>query len=162
MIRKDIIDNLPEWFSHAPIGDFFLEILSMKAGHGLYLPDPMSTYRVFSFGSWSDVMRNDNNGQRMIKFGLDMLKNLEELEHDKAFLTHDFSFKKSCIYTNIAIGQLLRKKNGLYRESIEKSMSYFYGSSTTQRILYFFRTAPRIARLLFVLKRSGYTVLRVK
>ncbi|ARA21897.1 TPA: glycosyltransferase [Proteus mirabilis] len=53
MLKKEVFDILPNWFSNAVIGDFFLEIYSMKDKNGLYLPDIMSVYRENAINSWT-------------------------------------------------------------------------------------------------------------
>jgi len=52
-IRREIFNNLPEWFYRAPVGDYYLQILSSLRGGAYYLSECMSSYRVLSEGSWT-------------------------------------------------------------------------------------------------------------
>lgn len=51
--RKELIKQLPQWFTLAPIGDIFIELYSTKMGECLFLPFKHCAYRVNSINSWS-------------------------------------------------------------------------------------------------------------
>lgn len=161
MLKREVVEELPAWLSGAPIGDFFIELYSMKQGYGVYLPVPMSAYRVFSNNSWSDVMRKDN-GTKMLCFGEKMLDCFHELEKDSFFMKEDFSNKKSAVLTNISIANLFLKRRAEFRLAIESSVSSYKYSSSTQKILYVLRKFPNFALLMFKLKGLAYAVFRVK
>lgn len=161
IMRGDVIENLPSWFSSLPIGDFFLEMNSLKYGFGLYMPDVMSAYRVFSVGSWSDRMRKDN-GKLMIDSDERMLKYLGYLEEDESFSMFDFSSKKSAALTSIALGCLLQKEYTSFAKMIEASCDLYSYSSITQRGLYYLRATPQLALILYRLKQMLYGIFRVK
>ncbi|WP_099073948.1 glycosyltransferase [Proteus alimentorum] len=53
-INKDVFNNIPNWFKSAPIGDYYLQILSSIDNGAIYLPIVSSVYRKLSIGSWSE------------------------------------------------------------------------------------------------------------
>ncbi|MDP2562111.1 glycosyltransferase [Psychrobium sp. 1_MG-2023] len=51
-LRKSILANLPNWFSNAPVGDYYIQMLSGTGG-AQYLNFQTCVYRVQSKNSWS-------------------------------------------------------------------------------------------------------------
>ncbi|WP_448885302.1 glycosyltransferase family 2 protein [Citrobacter telavivensis] len=60
MLSKKVINQLPEWFERAEVGDFFLEVYGMKDSFGLYIPEKLSAYRVSAINSWSNQIKEFN------------------------------------------------------------------------------------------------------
>lgn len=123
LIKREVINILPEWFNNAPVGDFFLEIYSTKIGRILYLPEIMSVYRQYAGNSWSiEVLRNEKN---KIIFNKKMLYIYNILQLD------DFRFEKICFekrikysyITNIK-SALILKDSKVLREEIESFLKY--------------------------------------
>lgn len=56
VIRRTIFENLPNWFSDAPVGDYYLQILGSLRGGALYLNKVMAVYRVRTPNSWARRM----------------------------------------------------------------------------------------------------------
>lgn len=161
MIKRNVIDNLPTWFSSAPIGDFFIEMLSLKLGFGLYMPDVMCGYRVFSQGSWSDQFRGDCGG-KMISHGQSMYKCISYLENDSDFIDFNFKLRKSTILTVIATGYLFDKKFDDFIHNIIESYTTYHYSSQSQRLLYKLRNMPRFILFILNVKRHIYNITNYK
>lgn len=53
LISAGVLQNLPEWFKQAPVGDYFVQILGAKRNGAAYLADITTVYRVATSGSWS-------------------------------------------------------------------------------------------------------------
>lgn len=53
MTTKKLLNTLPEWFSYAPVGDYFIQILGSQRSGAIYLDDKTCVYRVQALGSWS-------------------------------------------------------------------------------------------------------------
>lgn len=62
MVRRKVVAALPPWFTSAPVGDYFLQILGSCNG-ALYQPEVMCCYRVEAAGSWSAGQRRWNAEQ---------------------------------------------------------------------------------------------------
>lgn len=161
MFKKAVVEQIPNWFCNAPLGDFLIEMYSMKIGYGIYMPDTMSAYRIFSSGSWSDNFRKDN-GNNIINFHKLMLRCVYKIELDPFFTHYDFSKKKSSNLTGIAIGYLLNRQYSLFKRYIEKSYLLYHNSSNTQKYIYFLKNIPTIALFAFKLKRFIYNFFKIK
>ena len=70
--RRKVVDNLPQWFYDAPIGDFFIEVFGAQNGGCLYLPYSMSVYRVGHAESWTQ-----NIHRRYTKSQFDHIKKMD-------------------------------------------------------------------------------------
>lgn len=53
VFRKEIMDNPPEWFIKACIGDFPSALIMAHHGHVYYIDEIMSAYRIGVSGSWT-------------------------------------------------------------------------------------------------------------
>ncbi|MBD3843746.1 MAG: glycosyltransferase family 2 protein [Campylobacterales bacterium] len=54
MIKSEVMKNLPDWFfNYAPVGDYYIQIISSIDKGALYLPFVNSIYRTNIAGSWS-------------------------------------------------------------------------------------------------------------
>jgi glycosyltransferase involved in cell wall biosynthesis len=161
MLRSDVVDYLPSWFSSAPIGDFFIEMYSSNLGYGLYMPEVMCAYRVFSQGSWSDQMRR-NGGSKMINHGVEMQRCIRNMESDSAFSEFDFSLLKSGIMSVVASGHLLEKDFDKFKDSISESYGIYPASTKTQSLLYRLKNVPVLAYYLYKSKGLLYNILKYK
>lgn len=153
MIRKEIVANLPDWFEGAPIGDFFLELLSLKKGYGMYMPDVMSAYRVFATGSWSSGMKNDR--RRSIEYGQRMLKLIAILEDDPQLKANGLDILKANVKALLASDFLLCGEFKKFRNCIEESFSLNRRwQSRTATYLYRLRRFPSMASFVYRAKRA--------
>ena len=59
MVKSKTLKELPEWFNHTPVSDYFIQAIGSLNG-ALYLPDKMSVYRTLTPGSWSIVFKSKN------------------------------------------------------------------------------------------------------
>lgn len=154
MIRKDVKDGLPPWFSHAPIGDFFIEVYSLKFGFGLYMPDVMSAYRVISLGSWSNEMSKDPTGENGVR-GYRLIK----IYIKKAlidFPEYKEAFIKRVEFINFSIANQYMN-GGNYTKFLKytnKAGKSFCSLGLIAKILYHFRNVKPIVFLIYKLKRS--------
>jgi glycosyltransferase involved in cell wall biosynthesis len=56
MYRKSAMENPPQFFFDAPVGDYPMQIYLSSQGHGYYMNEIMSCYRFNATGSWSSKM----------------------------------------------------------------------------------------------------------
>lgn len=160
MFRADALKNLPTWFGDAPVGDFFLELYGMRSGYGFYLPDVMSAYRTFSSNSWS-MHNNEKKSKNMIIFSEKMIRCLCLMQADLIFKTLNFSRKKAAVNFSLAVANLMDRRFFDFSVAIGCSISE-YKLSKTQYLLYKFKSFPRIAYVMYRMKRWSDSVrLRV-
>lgn len=83
VVKKEIVDNLPEWFhKDAPVGDYFIQIFGAKKAGALYINRVMGIYRIQHIESWSHSIKNENNKIMFVEKMQKVMKNLdEELNH---------------------------------------------------------------------------------
>ncbi|WP_417237038.1 glycosyltransferase [Bizionia paragorgiae] len=62
LFKKEIIEDLPDYFKEATVGDMPLALLAISKGEIGYLEENMACYRLMSSSSWS---KNINNEQRL-------------------------------------------------------------------------------------------------
>jgi len=156
MIRTNVVSHLPNWFSSAPIGDLFLELLSLKQGYGIHIPETMSAYRVFSTGSWSSRMKNDR--QRSIDHGNRMLKIISILEADEQFRENGLNVLAANVNSLLAIDFLLCRNYKEFRRYIEESFSLSSRHQPrTARYLYRMRRIPSVAHFLYRIRRTYFS-----
>ncbi|WP_279151668.1 glycosyltransferase [Photobacterium iliopiscarium] len=75
-IRRDILLDMPEWFySIAPVGDYYIQLLAAKYDGAIYLPCKTAIYRRNAINSWS----RNKNYDKYIKDLNARIKILDEL-----------------------------------------------------------------------------------
>ncbi len=148
LIKKEVFQILPEWVESAPVGDYFLECYSLKLGNIIYMPEVLSIYRVNAIGSWSaDTL---TSGGKRSKFSLRMYESLKLMNKDEFFRNSNLERKMSAALLDMAVGELILKNYKGFKESIDKSNSLYSELSKAQRLLYFLRSTPSIARMILV------------
>ena len=153
MFRRDIASLLPPWFKDAPVGDFFIEMYGVAAGKGAHINSALSAYRVFSDNSWS-TQNNEKQFHKLIQFSEKMNLCLEQMKDDLLFRNCDFSRKVAATNFNLAIGSLLAKDFPGFGRAITRCWTASPNHSPTQNVLYHLRLFPRLARVLYMLKRG--------
>ena len=53
LVKRDILQDLPDWFLSAPVGDYFVQLLGAAKKGASYLCDVTTAYRVEAEASWS-------------------------------------------------------------------------------------------------------------
>jgi len=67
MIRRDVLQDIPAWYEHAPYGDWPLYVFAAQRGSIGFLPEAMAAYRLHDGGVWSSAPR-DRQIQGNIQF----------------------------------------------------------------------------------------------
>lgn len=57
MIRREVLQDIPAWYEHAPFGDWPLYVLAAEHGSIGFLPQVMGAYRLHDEGLWSGAPR---------------------------------------------------------------------------------------------------------
>ncbi|MDN8555949.1 glycosyltransferase family 2 protein [Citrobacter werkmanii] len=120
MFSKEIINKLPQWFSKAEVGDFFLEVYGMKDAGGLYIPDKMSVYRTSAINSWSSQI---NRFERYITIFNKLIENFNWCRNDFPGDLIDRRIAKICIM--VATRCLLENENELFSYYVNKATSTY-------------------------------------
>jgi glycosyltransferase involved in cell wall biosynthesis len=86
IIKKSAVDNLPAFFTDAPVEDYFLQVLGAVNAGALYIDRLMSAYRVHPNGVWTSKL---NNFELLSKSVTAMSKALEDMDQFYDFRYHD-------------------------------------------------------------------------
>ncbi len=155
MVRREVIENLPEWVSTAPIGDFFIEMYGAKRGGALYLHKTMSVYR-YSLGnksdSWTAIKFRVLNFNKSFQVGI--INSLCLLEKDFSrhlLLIHK---RKAYYFYKLALLYLRIKDYDNFRKNILKSETCYPFLSISQEIAYKFSPMPWLLRGFYKVARK--------
>ena len=99
IFKSSFFKTIPDWFLDAPIGDYFLQILSSLPGGSIYINQTMAVYRVDSEGSWSHKMAKDE--QYAYFYFINILKSLDAIDaHTAHQYQKEFNIirKKICFF----------------------------------------------------------------
>tara|TARA_R110001583_G_scaffold69129_2_gene196184 strand:- start:25498 stop:26505 length:1008 start_codon:yes stop_codon:yes gene_type:complete len=93
-IRTSAFNNLPPWFlKEAPVGDYYIQMLTSHPYGAIYLDETMSVYRCNAIDNWSSKNLNNNEAQVRLREKLLKANILCEIELDDKKLK--WSFAKS-------------------------------------------------------------------
>ncbi len=59
--RNHLIDQLPDYFQHSPIGDYFIHMLNARKGKIHKMEDNMAVYRIHDTSYWSSQKESKRN-----------------------------------------------------------------------------------------------------
>lgn len=149
-LRKRVFDRLPEWYSSAPVGDYYLQVIASSQNGALYLPTVSCVYRVSAKGSWTLSRRKISN----IKILSNLDKSLRAIEGLIEFGVgqEDLNYAKANIYCHTAHVLLINKYYKESRSAIVSSWRFTPRLSMLQKFIYFFRFLLPIAKIAFKLK----------
>lgn len=150
-IRRNIIDNLPDWFEkYAPVGDYYLQMLGSLKGGILYLPQKTGMYRINVGGSWTkdrkkmsrDKIRKEAESHNIC------LDEFSKLCGD----IRDINFSKSVWYYNAVLESINNGYKEDIKEYIEKSWNYYQNMKSKQKKIYKLRNFPKLLYFYYRLK----------
>ena len=149
MLRREVILNMPEWFFKiAPIGDIFLELYGANRGGALYIPQPLSVYRVKAINSWHN--RNKKGSKSRADFFTRMIESVGLIENSLAL--NRMNLKRAVLHCGLALDLLLQCDDTGFRNEIYKSVEESKNISFTQFILYQARHFPTALRIFYKLR----------
>ena len=102
LIRRRVYGDLPAWYLSAPVGDYYIQIIAAARGGAVYIPRPMSVYRIRTSGSWSEQI---NVQPRRIPFLLSTMRSLHEVN-----MWLDGKYSDECILQILNHLELLRSE----------------------------------------------------
>ena len=146
MLKRKVVESIPDFLEAAPAGDYYLQILGSLGGGALYLPQVMCAYRVNSSGSWSDSVKTLQARQAFRIRSIEMVELMDKYLNFE--FSHVFQRKSNQILRLVAFDYLKNgqiEEFGQYLDQIEarpgeKDLYY--------RVIHSLRSFPRI--LLFM------------
>ncbi|MEO3986520.1 glycosyltransferase family 2 protein [Plesiomonas shigelloides] len=149
--RKEVINQLPDWFQSAPIGDFFIEIYALSIGRGCYLNKSMSVYRVSAENSWSSHIKKDfykftNTQDRIVEYTCKILFDFPEFK--------DLIARRvSLIYLDVIKRSILSKNDELLDMYLHKYRMHSPEHGFSEHILMMLFKLPTLLRLVNKVKK---------
>lgn len=110
VIRKAIIQIMPNWVYACPVGDIPMQLYATMNGNMYFMKDYMATYRYMAKNSWSVVQKQDAK----MYYGIKAM-----LESAKSFVHEDEAFNYRIGYENLIISGITSDKK-LFKEKITK------------------------------------------
>lgn len=74
LLRREIVEKLPDYYVDCPVGDRPLELMAADFGDSYYFDEPMSVYRFGIRGSWTENQMNGDYVEKQQKYAADMWK----------------------------------------------------------------------------------------
>jgi glycosyltransferase involved in cell wall biosynthesis len=158
---REVVNQLPLWFATAPVGDLFIELYALTIGKGAFLTEPMSAYRIFSVGSWSDIARRGEQDKLIARmqnllFCLTLVKN--DMPSYELFIERKIEFT----YYGLAIRYLLNDDIPNFEFYLGKYLVNNTGGNLYQKSILLFSKYPNIIKLIHNLKSFIYKVFKIK
>ncbi|REC95695.1 glycosyltransferase family 2 protein [Kushneria indalinina] len=158
MLHRSVVERLPEWFyTTAPVGDFYLQVLAAWPAGALYLPDVMAVYRTQAQGSWSQQQRQLEDDRRYARHQDFMARHAECMHHLATMLdaSHTpsitLAMARRWYYASVEYLQAGRYRG--FRDAIAASM-HQQAISAPQRLLFLLRRTPRLAGRLIAMRHQ--------
>ncbi|MBI6528373.1 glycosyltransferase [Proteus vulgaris] len=151
LVRKKALEELPNWFIDAPVGDYFLQMYCSKSNGAIYLPHTSCVYRVNSAGSWSSS-RKKITAKNILNFCYQMCNLLSSMKNDDGF--NGFYIDKA-ISTQETIATYQLIKNKYFTEAEElifNSWRKNRNSNKNQKILFYMRKFFKLFPLIIFIK----------
>lgn len=67
LYRKEISDNLPDWYFNAPAGDLAIKLIAASYGYAYYINEIMSVYRINVKGSMTAQWKREDNTKKVAR-----------------------------------------------------------------------------------------------
>ena len=152
--KKEIGENLPEWYSKAPFGDYFMQILGSVRGGALYIDRSMAVYRGNTPGSWSEGRSKVETREKQVK---QLMKTMDEMDRyfDNKFHPEIMQIKSHWYY-ELARAYLQNNDFKKFNQTISKS--YHMAEKKSKKLLlnFYLRNFPLL--LQYMGKLNKYLV----
>ncbi len=130
---KYVIDNLPDWFLKAPVGDNPLKLLASHFGYAYFMEAPMCIYRLGNLNSATTKWRDDSK-EKTIKRCEAFIKMIESFDAYSNY-TYSEQLEYGKIIWNVPRLMLLRKIHTLGKKQREMYLQMFTGFSKMKPLI---------------------------
>lgn len=154
ILKREVVENLPQWYKKAPFGDYFLQVFGSLKGGALYIDRPMSVYRRNTPGSWSNTMQDIYKREKMFEKMMISLDNMDDCLN-KQFHSEIMKIK-SDQYLDWSLAYLENNYFRKFNQTI--SQSYHLAEKKSNKLLlsFYLRRSP------LLLQSIRKLILRVK
>lgn len=153
IIKKDAINDLPNFCYKSPIGDYMIQIFASLSAGALYISSPMSIYRRGHEGSFSSIDRNVSKEQYITEEVRARLATIDLLENINNYLNQQYNdiFTREITkrFFMLSLFYLENGKIDEFKKEIEKSFEKNKETTLSHQIFYHFRKFPRILKTIY-------------
>ncbi len=93
LLRREIVEKLPDYYVDCPVGDRPLELMAAAAGDSYYFDEPMSVYRFSIGGSWTQSQMTGDYVKKQKKFALDLFRMYRSFDEETGGRFHDAAMR---------------------------------------------------------------------
>lgn len=149
VMKAEVLEHLPDWFSEVPVGDYFMQILGSQNGGALYIDKVMSAYNRFNVASWTNTTKTVSQREAHLKGIVSALNHLNHFFQEKYKVEIDIV--KSEILLHLAKLYLKQHRFHEFNDAISKS--YVLKHSMKKSSYFYLKKYPK---LLLLVKAPGY------
>lgn len=136
MFPKYVLDNIPDWFFEAPVGDNPMKLIASSFGYAYYINEPMCIYR-FSVPNSATTKWKKNRPEQAIERCNKFIKMLDDFDKYSNFnYCKDIELSKLTWEINRLC--LLGDKKGLKNEKFKKYLNLLKGPNKMKFYLLFY------------------------
>ena len=152
VLRREVVESLPEFLNDAPAGDYYLQILGSVNGGALYLPRVMCAYRVESSGSWSRTVKTLEVRQSFRFKTMEVTRKMDE--HLNFEFSPAFQRRYNRIYISIANDYMKEGHLKEFNECLDDLRKLPGDKSFSYYVVLALRRFPGILRFLAWCRRK--------
>ena len=154
VFRKDVVSNLPSFFTDAPVGDYPLQILGSVNGGILYINRVMAVYRQGLSGSWTSRTNNVKQREKLTR------RMIETFDKFDAYLNKQYEDEikkiKSYYYFQMSLTYLKFNMFKEFKDAIVLSRNTDT-IGLVQSICYYIRFSPKLLSVLYSIRNRFKT-----
>ena len=160
VLRREVMDPIPDFYATAPVGDVFIQLLASLNGGALFIARKMSVYRRGHPESWTMLTyEKDNisvdsyilNREKYITEYINSLDTMGDLI-DQKYRT-EIDKKISKLLVSLSILYLKYDRDEAFQEMIVQSHQSYKISSLPHAFVYYFKLAPYLLKTMIRLNK---------
>ena len=152
VIRRIIIDNLPDFIYSAPVTDMYLQIYSALNNGAIYINKKMSVYNTMTSNSWSRKMNIIKEREEWYNQTLESIDQVIDYVSPK--YKNDLNYLRTSIIAKMSYFYLSKGKNFNFKELVNKLSKYKIKMSLESRIILLLKNFGFIINFsVFILKK---------
>ncbi len=160
VLRREVMDPIPDFYATAPVGDVFIQLLASLNGGALFIARKMSVYRRGHPESWTmltyekDNISVDSYISNREKYIIEYINSLDEMGDliDQKYRT-EIDKKISRLLVSLSILYLGYDRDETFQKMIVQSHQTHKIASLPHAFVYYFRFVPHLLKTMIRLKK---------
>lgn len=151
VFKKSLLDTMPVWFTRAPVGDYFMQIMGGLPDGALFVPTVSCVYRIGAQGSWS-LTKKTFSREKLLRDALSYEEVFNSIKKENGKYKDILNYALSREIYYISTSLIRRKSFSDARAMLEKSYAYYPNLNKIQNYLYKFKYCLPIFYCFYLLK----------